>query len=444
MKTRLLITEDEKKHIMKLYGLTKNSLVNEQIFSLKTPDTSSKNRKLGDTPFKNKEEGDKFRKWVNDTFPEIARGLDLDPAGEYNNAYIQWAWNLPIETNAGTKETLGQRYKNYGYGYDKKTETSTTSKSICPVIDENSNIQGLQEILNSAVSSRSPIKTYTSLNNIINMFAQRFANQGIPVRTACQAALNKVRPNFKDKNQIIMDSLNKLIYVFDKDGNFIAKDVIITGAHKQSKDLEIIAKSLVDWDGACNREGFFWDENKGEYIDKTGKNRKYNPDIIYNSINKNGTRFLPAGIFTTARELGSGEEYYGGKDNELPLSTMDGKEILQWMHGYYVEPPRTEAINAAKRFLSKSNDPKVSQEFLDEVGIGNINLSHSYGCINLTPDFIPILRKNMVNSYLFNVSEDKQNYLVQNSQKFFDKTLNQPSCPNPNSFGAEIPIDFTG
>ncbi len=43
-------------------------------------------------PFKNKTEGNKFRKWVNDNHPEYAREIDLDVKGSHTNSYIMRAW----------------------------------------------------------------------------------------------------------------------------------------------------------------------------------------------------------------------------------------------------------------------------------------------------------------------------------------------------------------
>lgn len=45
-----------------------------------------------ETPFKNKTEGDQFRAWVNDTYPAVAKEIDLDRSGSYDNAYIKKAW----------------------------------------------------------------------------------------------------------------------------------------------------------------------------------------------------------------------------------------------------------------------------------------------------------------------------------------------------------------
>ena len=43
-------------------------------------------------PFSNTKEGNKFRRWVNDQYPEIASELDLDRSGKYNNSYILKAY----------------------------------------------------------------------------------------------------------------------------------------------------------------------------------------------------------------------------------------------------------------------------------------------------------------------------------------------------------------
>ena len=47
-------------------------------------------------PFKNKEEGDMFRNWVNDNYPDYAKTLfgdGLGRTGSYNNSYMRAAWN---------------------------------------------------------------------------------------------------------------------------------------------------------------------------------------------------------------------------------------------------------------------------------------------------------------------------------------------------------------
>ena len=43
-------------------------------------------------PFKNRQEGDKFRTWVNKQYPDYAKEIDLDVSGPHNNAFIAKAW----------------------------------------------------------------------------------------------------------------------------------------------------------------------------------------------------------------------------------------------------------------------------------------------------------------------------------------------------------------
>ena len=75
--------------------LTGNSLesVKTKVFNDSNPQSTQTSSTNIDVPFKNKQEGDRFRKWVNDTHPEYAKQINLDPSGSYNNSYIKKAWN---------------------------------------------------------------------------------------------------------------------------------------------------------------------------------------------------------------------------------------------------------------------------------------------------------------------------------------------------------------
>lgn len=52
-------------------------------------------------PFETQEEGNKFREWVNDNHPNVAKEIDLDRAGSHTNQYILKAYDL-----------LGEEYNN--------------------------------------------------------------------------------------------------------------------------------------------------------------------------------------------------------------------------------------------------------------------------------------------------------------------------------------------
>jgi len=58
-------------------------------------------------PFKTKEEGNAFRKWLNDNYPGVAKKFELDRVGSHTNAYIKNAFNAKI---GKTSRTWGQYY----------------------------------------------------------------------------------------------------------------------------------------------------------------------------------------------------------------------------------------------------------------------------------------------------------------------------------------------
>ena len=85
-----------------------------------------KNLLTGDPlPFKNKEEGDAFRKWFreNPAYEYWANLWEIDETGPYNNTYIKKAYNLI----AGGK-TAGEFYKEH-------LENPTDNTSAPPVSD---------------------------------------------------------------------------------------------------------------------------------------------------------------------------------------------------------------------------------------------------------------------------------------------------------------------
>lgn len=355
--------------------------------------------------------------------------------GNLTNLALAKAEGKPAPKKIDTsKYTKAISQYNNTQKVNKPVNLKATTSSSCQVITSKSDIKDLEQIVSSFKKSYPNVEPYSLINRMMNRYADSYKSQGIPLRTSCQLALIKIRPGYKDKNSFVVDSLNKLIYLYDILGKFIAKSEIISGKNKQSLDPKVVAKSLLDWDKQVKGVGFKWVPNKG-YVDTTGKNRKFSEDIVFSETNKNKTRFLPKGIYTTGASLEDDKGFAGETDNLLRL--FDGnKQILQAIHGYYVEQPRTEVLKKAEQVLSKPNDPKVGQEFLNLVNKGSVNLSQSYGCINVPNNFLPYLRKYGPNSYVFNIGEESENYLVNNTENYFDKMMNSQSCPSPQSLGA--------
>lgn len=95
------------------------------------------------TPFKTKEEGNKFREWVNKKYPDWAKENDLDTSGSENNSYIRKAYaqygeeyskatSAPEVKKMDAKEmnSLLAKLKNYS----KKVELQLTTGTGEPVI----------------------------------------------------------------------------------------------------------------------------------------------------------------------------------------------------------------------------------------------------------------------------------------------------------------------
>ena len=113
-------------------------------------------------PIKNKIEGDKFRKWVNDTYPEYAKEIDLDPAGAFNNSYIKKAW------------------KKYGKEYLNTTTTKTSS-------DDNEDIFSIDPNLSGITFKENWVDLIDSAKRVDLCKAPQFVNQ-------CASFVNAVDP----------------------------------------------------------------------------------------------------------------------------------------------------------------------------------------------------------------------------------------------------------
>lgn len=76
-------------------------------------------------PFKNTEEGNAFRQWVNNTHPDYAKEIDLDKEGSYNNSYVAKAWNKYGKDYKDQQDYL-TNIKNGGIQYDMTMQRDTT------------------------------------------------------------------------------------------------------------------------------------------------------------------------------------------------------------------------------------------------------------------------------------------------------------------------------
>ena len=62
-------------------------------------------------PFKNIEEGNNFRLWVNQNYPEYAKKIKLGKTGSFKNSYIQRAYknNDNLHSNKNLKDRINKK-----------------------------------------------------------------------------------------------------------------------------------------------------------------------------------------------------------------------------------------------------------------------------------------------------------------------------------------------
>jgi hypothetical protein len=85
-----------------------------QSTSTSSPTTSTNTGSSTSSPFANRAEGDAFRAWINDNYPDYARSIDLDRSGSHTNSYILRAWS------------------DYGQIYQNRVQTPPTSTTPTP------------------------------------------------------------------------------------------------------------------------------------------------------------------------------------------------------------------------------------------------------------------------------------------------------------------------
>jgi hypothetical protein len=127
-------------------GSSSSSSSNKSKSKSKSKSSSTSSGKIPEdsaAPFKTKEEGDKFRAWVNQKYPDWAKQNSLDATGPYNNRHIRKAYTEYGEeygktSSAPTVKTMDGKQMNALLskvkGYTSKAQLQLTTGSGEPVI----------------------------------------------------------------------------------------------------------------------------------------------------------------------------------------------------------------------------------------------------------------------------------------------------------------------
>lgn len=243
--------------------------------------------------------------------------------------------------------------------------------------------------------------------------------------------------NMRDKTKsfFIYDSKFNLLYLFSPNYKLIAYTSVVDGADQQKDNNEIY--TTADW---CKASGL--KSTPHLCTDNTGSYKS----PYYATLSKLKERFLAKGIYSIDKIFrksgytGKGKNVYGFKD-------VKGRSSPAAIHGIpNIKERLVVSDELQKKLKSDLSNGKVPQEYLDDIKLIS-SANQSYGCIGVPAEFVEnpeVINAVKIGTQLFVIGEDDNNYLVQNSNEFFDKLGSDvQSCVNPTALaqqvGSEIP-----
>lgn len=374
--------------------------------------TSTNNVK---SPFKNKEEGNAFRKWVNDNYPQGAKNQNLDRVGPHDNETILKAWNFQLND----KYTLGELYTeanrrqlNINFLYCNSDGGIVMSKNSALNGKKWKDLVSAYKITNDEIETAK--KTCTKQNEV-----------GYRLTPRIDKELEYIKSRGMDNQPFfVYDPKDNLLYLFDKGGKLVDYTSVIDGQSSQS-DAEVV--TLERW---CELSG----QDYEPYFCKN-KETGARGNFIYSALAKTANAFIPKGIYPISY-LSRTPGYAGSGLNVIGLKDQEGNPMAAAIHG----TARLVASAELEKHLKKDiSSGKVPQEYLDAIKlIANSNLSS--GCLNVPAKFIdnPRVQYLAQDAKLFVMGEGRD-YLVQNFEEYFDKLSGDGQrCVNPTSLASNM------
>lgn len=238
----------------------------------------------------------------------------------------------------------------------------------------------------------------------------------------------------------IYDPKFNLLYLFDEKYQYVAHTSVVDGADVQKDKSESKVFHYADW---CKISGL----KANPYLCTNPEtNKKQAPNYAILASYK--TRFLPKGIYTISslkREPG----YTGKGLNQWNLVHDESKDMANALHGIPdlknpsgKGPGRLQASAELEEKLKNDlNSQQVPPEYFEAIQtIANAN--QSSGCVGIPAKFIEnpkVVQKVQVGCAVFVISETEKDYLVQNSDDFFEKLdADGKNCQNPESLASKM------
>ena len=440
-------------------------------------------------PFKDNVDGNKFRKWVNQNYPKIAKdpSVDLSETGvqadSYKNSYITKAWNYKV----GDK-TLGELY----------TLSTTTLPGVNWLSD-----------MYKDKSGSDPVNQSTSKNNLKSKY-DKFSEaefdpfgfkasqkrdielsdpNSVPqiFKGAGGERINKevyyIKINNKNKNKpfLVVDPRMNIVAAFTADYKLIDYSQTVKGADAQS----FKPHTYEDW---CRDTGKYGSTGPTVYYRKNcilkGKEEEldnllinYDKDVASLGKNKANSNWeknkskvvvkLDYGALAPAKGRSASPGVYKGGGltyhnylgnpnlpNTISLQTMEGETLPTAIHALVNQGDRINLDTNLKTFLQKEKEfGRIPDQYKNQVEslIQQKSYGLSSGCFNVDPKFIQnpdVLSILKLSPYIFVMSQDEDFYLVkldsEQGTKFFNEIGGDGEfCKNPTSVATQIGGGFT-
>jgi len=238
----------------------------------------------------------------------------------------------------------------------------------------------------------------------------------------------------KSKSFFIYDPKYNLLYLFSPTYELIAYTSVVDGADPQKENAK--GFGLEDW---CKKSNL----KTTPHLCTDSNGKKKDPD--YPVLTSLKDRFLAKDIYSI-NGMTRKEGYVGKGTNKYNLKDSSGKKQSAAIHGVpNMEKRLTPSNNLLKKLQTDLNDGKVPQEYLEDVKLIS-SANKSYGCIGVPAQFVEnpkVIDAVKIGTQLFVLGERDDNYLVQNSEEYFDRLGSDgKSCINPTSLAQQIGLQL--
>lgn len=167
------------------------------------------------TPFTNNTEGNAFRGWVNDNYPDYAREIDLDRTGAYDNTYIRKAY---AKYGAEYQQSVTSGVPPVKPSTADFTKLSALIGAFTKLVNNSSKLQ----IATSSEYPKVVIDFYPEGLMVLQKDASYFSSIYAKVSGSWKIVNGNAVLTFDGKTYTITPSDNNAIWTMLKDGGYLS------------------------------------------------------------------------------------------------------------------------------------------------------------------------------------------------------------------------------